>query len=181
MPSNASVACRLLCFTIGLFVFAVCGFVATVRADTIMIVAFGASNTAGKGVSSSEAWPAQLESMLKARGYDVSMTVEDLIGDTSAGILSRTDSIPAGTKVVLYDTGRSNDRKAGVADAVREANIAGIASEIRARGATPIMVSYMGTPPSLRQSDGIHLTPAAHARIAAQLLSKVIAAIEERH
>jgi lysophospholipase L1-like esterase len=34
------------------------------------IVALGASNTAGWGVASQTAYPAQLEVMLKARGYD---------------------------------------------------------------------------------------------------------------
>jgi acyl-CoA thioesterase-1 len=41
------------------------------EAKTIKIYALGASNTNGKGVSSSEAWPAQLEQKLRAKGYDV--------------------------------------------------------------------------------------------------------------
>lgn len=134
------------------------------QAETIRIVALGASNTAGKGVDASQAWPAQLASMLKAKGYDVSMTVEGINGDTSAGIASRADSIPAGTPVVLFDTGGDNDRKKGVSDTGRQANIGQIASRIRAHGATPIQVQYLAIPASLRQSDGIHLSAAGHAR-----------------
>jgi acyl-CoA thioesterase-1 len=40
----------------------------TARAE---IVALGASNVAGRGVSSSEAFPAQLERMLSGKGYNV--------------------------------------------------------------------------------------------------------------
>ena len=148
------------------------------QAETVRIVALGASNTAGKGVSSSEAWPAQLEAVLKAKGYDVSMTVQGVMGDTSSGIASRASAIPAGTRVVLYDTGTSNDRNKGVGGAERGANIAQIGGQIRAHGAAAIEVSYAGLP---RQSDGIHLTPAGHAQLAARLAPRVIAAIGKRH
>jgi acyl-CoA thioesterase-1 len=159
----------------------VLGCVTAARAETLNIVALGASNTAGRGVGASTAWPAQLAGMLTAKGYQVNMTVNAVNGDTSSGILSRADAIPAGTQVVLYDTGASNDRNKGVSDAERSANIATIASRIRAHGATPIMVSYLAIGPDLRQSDGIHLTAAGHARIAAQLVPQVIAAIGNHH
>jgi lysophospholipase L1-like esterase len=42
-----------------------------VLAEMIQIVAVGDSNIAGKGVSSSENYPAKLERALRARGYDV--------------------------------------------------------------------------------------------------------------
>ena len=38
------------------------------NAASAQIVALGASNVEGYGVSSSEAWPAQLESILRAKG-----------------------------------------------------------------------------------------------------------------
>jgi acyl-CoA thioesterase-1 len=147
------------------------------QAATINIVALGASNTAGKGVGSSAAWPAQLEGMLRAKGYDVSMTVNGLNGDTSAGILSRAESIPSGTQLVIFDTGGSNDRKKGVSGGDREANIAQIASRIHAHGAKSIKVNYGGY---ARQDDGIHLTAAAHMQLAARLLPQVIAAVGKR-
>jgi len=37
-------------------------------ADAATVVALGASNTFGKGVSRSQAYPAQLEALLRARG-----------------------------------------------------------------------------------------------------------------
>jgi acyl-CoA thioesterase I len=170
-------SCRSGFFVAGLLVAAMLASVATARAETINLVALGASNTAGRGVGASEAWPAQLTGMLTAKGYQVNMTVNAVNGDTSSGILSRADAIPAGTQIVLFDTGASNDRREGVSDTERGANIARIASRIRAHGATPIMVSYQAIGPGLRQSDGIHLTPAGHSRLAAQLVPQVIAAI----
>ena len=48
-----------------------------VRAAQVNIVAVGASTTAGKRVGLEAAYPAQLESMLRAKGYDVSIRNEE--------------------------------------------------------------------------------------------------------
>src|SRR5947208_15053740 len=75
-------------------------------ADTAQarIVAIGASNVAGRGVSSSDAWPAQLEGILAAKGRNVHVTNAGISGDTNAGMLARLDSaLPQRTKVVLRD------------------------------------------------------------------------------
>ena len=61
------------------------------------IVAIGASNVAGRGVSSSDAWPAQLQGMLAAKGRNVQVTNAGISGDTNAGMLARLDSaVPRG-------------------------------------------------------------------------------------
>lgn len=160
-------------------------FIGSARAESIRIVALGASNTAGRGVSSGGAWPARLEMMLRARGYDATVTVSGVNGDTSSGILSRADgAIAAGTRVVVFDLGKDNDRKQGMSEAQTNANKARIAAVIRAHGATPIQAQYLRVAGAQHegdnanyQSDSIHLTPAAHAKVAAALLPSVIAAI----
>jgi acyl-CoA thioesterase-1 len=53
-------------------------------ATTINIVALGASNTAGKGVGISEAFPAQLQQKLRARSYDAQVANAGVNGDTKA-------------------------------------------------------------------------------------------------
>jgi acyl-CoA thioesterase I len=58
-------------------------------ADEIKIVALGASQTNGKGVSNSDAYPAQLERILKTEGYSVSVANEGIDGDTTRDILNR--------------------------------------------------------------------------------------------
>jgi len=109
----------LLLFVISFSIFTI----DQVKAITINIVALGASNTAGKGVASSSAWPAQLEGMLRAKGYDVNMTVSGTMGATSEVILSGVDSaVRPGTQIVIFDTGGNNDRKRGVSPSARQAN-----------------------------------------------------------
>ncbi|HZL29997.1 MAG TPA: GDSL-type esterase/lipase family protein [Pseudolabrys sp.] len=168
------VACAMVVFACG------------ARAQTNQIFALGASNTNGKGVGTSQAWPAQLERMLRARGYDVTVTVNAVNGDTSSGVLSRTASIPRGTRVVVFDTGGDNDRKRGIAEGNIGANRSKIMSAIRSHGATPIGVPYIRLIGPMRsggsgyQADGHHLTVQSHAKVAAYLLPRVIAAMKKK-
>jgi acyl-CoA thioesterase-1 len=91
-------------------------FVACADDATAQIVAIGASNVAGRGVSSADAWPAQLEDMLAAKGRHVHVANAGINGDTNAGMLNRLDSaVPAGTRIVLLDRygGGWNGRRLG--------------------------------------------------------------------
>jgi acyl-CoA thioesterase I len=156
--------------------------ISSVEAKTVKIFALGASNTKGKGVGSDQAWPAQLERMLRARGYDASVTVNAVNGDTSEGVLRRASSIPSGTQVVVFDTGGDNDHLRGRSDRDIRATRARIVAAIRARRAVPVQAPYQKLIGPMRadgagyQPDGHHLTARSHARVAAYLVSKVIAA-----
>jgi acyl-CoA thioesterase I len=147
----------------------------------IDIVALGASNTAGKGVGMNAAWPAQLEALLRAKGYDVTIANAGVSGDTSAMILGRIDSaVPIGTKVVILQIGFFNDSRRGVSEAENGANIKAAIARARARGAKVVLVSQALTVEILstyHQYDGIHLTEQGHALLAARLLPQVIGAI----
>jgi len=76
-----------------------------VRASSVLIVAIGADNTAGKetskrrgGISQAEAYRAQLETM-RARGLDAHIANEGAPHDTTTEILARLDSaVPDGTR-----------------------------------------------------------------------------------
>ena len=163
-------------------------FVWSAQAESIRILALGASNTNGAGLaSSSEAWPARLETMLRAKGYDVSISVNAINGQTSEQILNRGQSaIASGTKVVIYDSGGDNDRIKGLSSGQTQANVAQTAAMIRAHGAVAIRADYIRVagPQHANSPDyqpgGIHLTAASHARVAASLLPQVIAAIGKR-
>jgi acyl-CoA thioesterase I len=145
------------------------------RASTVNIVALGASNVAGKGVGTSEAFPARLEALLRAKGYDVSVSNAGISGDTTSGMLSRLDSaVPNGTQVVLLGIYRLNDQRRGISDAEHASNTQKIVGRLRARGIKIITVDISGLP---RQFDGIHLTAASHEVVAARLLPQVIKAI----
>src|ERR1700738_213828 len=60
--------------------------------EPISIVALGASDIHGKGVALSEAFPAQLENMLRADGFNVQVINAGVDGDTTTGMLFRMDS-----------------------------------------------------------------------------------------
>jgi acyl-CoA thioesterase-1 len=142
------------------------------------IVALGASNVAGRGVSSSEAFPAQLERMLAARGYTAHVTNAGVSGDTNAGMLGRLDqAVPDGTKIVLLGTigGTYNARWLGQGD--QKAEFASIVARLRSRGIKIIPVTGHGISRKYLQADGTHLTAEGHAVLAAQLLPSVVGAL----
>lgn len=56
-------------------------------ADAATIVALGASNTYGKGVARNQAYPAQLEAILRAKGSNVHVVNAGINGDTTEGML----------------------------------------------------------------------------------------------
>jgi lysophospholipase L1-like esterase len=75
------------------------------------IVALGASGIHGKGVPLGEAYPAQLETMLRAAGFNVRVINAGVDGDTTARMLMRMDSVvPAGTKVTILQPGTNDFR-----------------------------------------------------------------------
>jgi acyl-CoA thioesterase-1 len=145
------------------------------------IVALGSTTTAGRGVGESAAYPAQLEALLRAKGFDVSIANAGISGDTSTGMLNRLDSsVPSGTQIVLLQLGRgvggpgNNDARRGVSLAQHVANRNAILSRLHARGIKVIEVTKNGVP---LLPDGIHPTDAGQALIAQRLLPQVVAAI----
>ncbi len=167
----------------GLLIFAI-----NAHAETTRIVAIGASNTSGYAVGASNAYPAVLERLLKAKGYDVNVVNAGVTAETSAGTLSRVDSaVSPGTKIVIYDVGGGNDRDSGAGGGTA-ANTAQIAARIRARGAIAINASKAsvvgsetGNPSAWIQGDPHHhITAQSQAKLAASLVPKVIAAIGKK-
>jgi acyl-CoA thioesterase-1 len=138
------------------------------------IVALGASNTAGRGVGASDAFPAQLEAMLRAKGSHMHVTNAGISGDTTAGMLARLSSdVPAGTKIVVLQFG-GNDARKGRTD--REANIAQIKGQLKARGIRFVEADGFvraALQAGMRLPDRQHLTVEGHRRVAAALLSSM--------
>lgn len=147
------------------------------NAQSIRIVAFGASNTAGKGVNPSAAWPARLEGLLKAKGAGAEVVNAGLNGDTSCGMMGRMDSaVPPGTHVVILQPSGCNDRRRGCSGL--QANIAQMKSRLAARRIRVVHMDFMGQlKRRYQQPDGIHLSAEGHARAAAMILPQVLAAI----
>jgi acyl-CoA thioesterase-1 len=156
-------------------------------AEPTYIVAFGDSIIHGEGVSLTEAFPAQLENMLRADGFNVQVINAGVDGDTTTRMLMRMDSvIPRGTKIVIIHGGRNdfNSLQHSLSVEQSEANIEAIVSWLRAQ---QIQVVLCGGPSraSLAHKygaallscydqshlvDGLHLDVTGHRIIANRLL-----------
>lgn len=146
------------------------------QANPVTVVAIGASNTSGWGVGSAGAYPKKLEDMLKARGIDAKVVNAGIVLDTTVGMLNRLDAaVPDGTRVVILQPG-GNDARFLRNPQQRAANIQAMVKKLSARG-IPAIVYDPTFPPEAYQWDRIHLTADTHAKIAAELLPKVTAAL----
>jgi len=141
-------------------------------AQAATVVALGASNTFGKGVSPSQAYPAQLEVLLRAKGLNVNVINAGINGDTTGGMLARLDRVvPKGTSVVVLQPG-GNDRRKGAPDQTSE-----ILTHSHAMGVKVVLLPnnmLRGLP---HQPDGMHLTPEGFRMLAEKLAGQVAGAL----
>jgi len=144
------------------------------EAAVLNIVAIGASNTFGLGVGSQNAYPTQLQALLRKKGIQANVINAGVLGDTTAGMLRRLDSAaPKGTDIVILQPG-GNDLRFGVSKEQRAANIAAMVKRLRARDIR-VIVFDPEIPADFYQWDHIHFNAAAHAKIAATLAVKIAA------
>lgn len=146
------------------------------EAASLKIVAIGASNTSGWGVSSGNAYPERLQALLRARGIDAEVKNAGIPMETTNGMLGRIDSaVPAGTNIVIIQPG-GNDLRFFGSKEKRTANVNAMVARVRARGIKAIVYDPV-FPPEDYQWDRIHINTEGHAKIAAQLVPQVIAAM----
>lgn len=153
-----------------------CIFANRAQAAPVTIVALGSSNTVGLGVGSSNAYPKQIEAMLRAKGIDAHVTIHAVPGQTTAAMVRDTASIPAGTTLVTYEPNYPNDVKAGIASQ-NAGNLAKIAASLHARGIKTVLIRIKGMPASEFQPDGEHLTVHGHQALAARYLPEIMASV----
>lgn len=141
-------------------------------AHAATIVALGASNTYGKGVARNQAYPAQLEALLRARGLNVHVVNAGINGDTTGGMLARIDRVvPKGTSVVILQPG-GNDRRKHAPDQTSE-----IQSRLAAMGIKVVMLPNNMLHGLPHQPDGQHLTPEGYHLLAEGLVGQVAGAL----
>jgi acyl-CoA thioesterase I len=110
-----------------------------------VIVALGDSLTAGLGLPQDEAFPAQLETALKARGTAVTVVNAGVSGDTASAALGRLDwAIPADASAVIVELG-GNDALQGLPPEGIKSSLAKIIEQLQAKG-LPILLAGMETP-----------------------------------
>ena len=148
---------------------------APLQAATLNIVAIGASNTTGFGVGAQDAYPAQLQALLRKKGVNANVTNAGVNGDVTAGMRGRLDAaVPKGTDIVILQPGANDLRFFGTKQA-RAANVAAMVAHLHARGIRVIVYDPANIPPDFYQWDHIHFNAAAHAKIAATLAAQIAA------
>jgi acyl-CoA thioesterase-1 len=80
-------------------------------ASAATIVALRDNNTFGKGVSRQQAYPAQLEALLRACGHQARVINAGVNGDTTGGMLRRLDRVLSRDTVVVILQPGGNDRR----------------------------------------------------------------------
>jgi acyl-CoA thioesterase I len=159
-------------------------------ADPIKIVAFGGSNTFGKNLSRASAYPAQLESLLRAKGHDVIVVNEGTNGQTTSEEVGRLNSaIPPDAKIVIFQPGGNDRRKGSTSDT--KTNIETVVRQLQERGILVIFSGGKGKrawvesfdvlsvdelnnlAPGELQSDGQHLTKEGYKLVAETLVPLV--------
>jgi acyl-CoA thioesterase-1 len=114
----------------------------------IRIVVFGDSLVAGFQLKASDAFPAQLERALKARGHSVEVINAGVSGDTTAAGLARLAwAVPPRTDAVILELG-ANDALRGLDPGRAKSNLDKIMTKVKADGAD-ILLAGMIAPRNL--------------------------------
>ena len=110
-----------------------------------VIVALGDSLTSGLGLPQDQAFPAQLQAALMARGRDVKILDGGVSGDTAAAALARLDwALPDNASGVIVELG-ANDALQGLPPQGTKQALEGIIQRLQARG-LPILLACMAAP-----------------------------------
>jgi acyl-CoA thioesterase I len=138
------------------------------------IVALGASNTSGAGgLPKEQAYPAQLEAMLRARNCTVSVMNAGVFGDTTSDMLGRLPALlGSDTKVLIIQGGEYNNERRGLHDT--EQDKAAMKALAAQHGVRVIMLDNVQIIAGDHHSDRIHFDAEGHAAIARSLLPKVM-------
>jgi acyl-CoA thioesterase-1 len=124
-----------------------------IQAQTLHILAFGDSLTAGLGLDPAETFPARLETALKARGHDIVIANAGVSGDTSTAAAERLDwSLVPDIDGVIVELG-ANDALRGIDPAKTEIALDGILTELQKRK-LPVLLAGMLAPRNLGQDYG---------------------------
>jgi acyl-CoA thioesterase I len=112
----------------------------------LRIVVFGDSLVAGFHLKAADAFPAQLERALKARGHAVEIINAGVSGDTTAAALERLRwSMPDKVDAVILELG-ANDALRGLDPNKAKSNLDKMITAIRATGAEVLLAGMLAPP-----------------------------------
>jgi len=124
------------------------GALAQTKTAPVRIVVLGDSLVAGYQLKASDAFPAQLERALKAKGHAVDVINAGVSGDTTAAGLERLRwAVPERTDAVILELG-ANDALRGLDAGRAKANLDKIITTLKA-GGTEVLLAGMIAPRNL--------------------------------
>ncbi|MDQ2094613.1 arylesterase [Rhodalgimonas zhirmunskyi] len=126
----------------GLSILLIAGFVTigAVRAETVRILAFGDSLTAGYGLPADQGLVPRMQAWLDAQGADVHLVGAGVSGDTTTGGLSRLDwAMEPGLDAIMIELG-ANDALRGLSPEQARANLAGMIEIAQAKQLDVLLV-----------------------------------------
>jgi acyl-CoA thioesterase-1 len=119
------------------------GAFAQTKAAPVRIVVLGDSLVAGYQLKASDAFPAQLERALKAKGHAVEVINAGVSGDTTAAGLERLRwAVPERTDAVILELG-ANDALRGLDAGRAKANLEKIITTLKAGGAEVLLAGML--------------------------------------
>ena len=149
-------------------------------AATTTIVAFGASNTFGKGVKRGEAYPAHLEKLLRAKGLDIKVINAGISGNATGQMLKRIKSdVPSNTDIVIFQPGRNDLRKGGTLKSLKT-NIKKINKRLKRRNINVIRLKNSHLKQIAKnypRPDGQHFLSPGYKALARLIMPDVLALI----
>src|SRR5262245_40372365 len=131
LPCNRLLAARAVTLSLAL----AAGAMAQPKSAPVRIVVFGDSLVAGFQLKESDAFPAQLERALKARGHAVEVVNAGVSGDTTASGLARLRwSMPEKADAVILELG-ANDALRGLDPGKAKSNLDQMITALKGTGA----------------------------------------------
>ncbi|HEU0069721.1 MAG TPA: arylesterase [Alphaproteobacteria bacterium] len=119
----------------------------------IRLLVLGDSLSAGYGLPANDAFPAQLERALRAKGHNVNVINAGVSGDTSAGGRARLDwSLADNPQAAIVELG-ANDGLRGIEPKSTAENLDAILAGLKAK-AVPTLLAGMLAPPNLGAAYG---------------------------
>lgn len=119
----------------------------------IRLLVLGDSLSAGYGLPANEAFPAQLERALRAKGHNVNVINAGVSGDTSAGGRARLDwSLADNPQAAIVELG-ANDGLRGIEPKSTAENLDAIVAALKAKQ-IPTLLAGMYAPPNLGAAYG---------------------------
>ena len=112
----------------------------------LKVVVLGDSLSAGYGLPAAAAFPARLQTALRAKGIAVDIDNAGVSGDTSSGGLGRLDwSVPDGTDAVILELG-ANDALRGLDPDLTRKALSEIIARLQARHISVLLCGMLAPP-----------------------------------